>query len=476
MRPAGPAAGAGAPGPAGSGGPTFRRSGPRPARARRGAVLIAIFLALVLIYSVLAAAIGGPSDSDEYLDTAAPTEVGAMAIAELLRHRQIDVRAGTDARTALLRDDSADRTMVVIRPGRLDRFDLRALADLATDGGDVVLVEPEQPVLASLGLPVTETGYSSGTGAELSPDCALPDPETAGTVTHLAGVLYAPDSSPPSDLDPLPISSATYCYPTAGLLPGEADGHSLVVIPLGNRGGRLVLLGDGGFLINANLAEAGNAALAIGLLDNHATVDWVIQERASEDAVDGSGPVELLGPAFWATLAQVGIAVVLLALWRGRRLGPPVPEPLPVVVRAAETTEGRGRLYAAARARGLAAEALRAGLRARLADRLGIPVHGPARSRAGGPGADAIGTVRPGAVAREIGGPDPQTLVLSVSEQTGRPAQEILPLLYGAGGPAHPTPSFGAPAVTSAEPELDDAALIRLAEQLDELDRQVGGK
>ena len=38
-------------------------------------------------------------------------------------------------------------------------------------------------------------------------------------------------------------------------------------------------------------------------------------------------------------------AVVLLALARGRRLGRLVREPLPVVVRAIETTESRGRLY-----------------------------------------------------------------------------------------------------------------------------------
>ena len=38
-------------------------------------------------------------------------------------------------------------------------------------------------------------------------------------------------------------------------------------------------------------------------------------------------------------------AVVLLCLWRGRRLGRLVPEPLPVIVRAVETTKSRGRMY-----------------------------------------------------------------------------------------------------------------------------------
>ena len=53
------------------------------------------------------------------------------------------------------------------------------------------------------------------------------------------------------------------------------------------------------------------------------------------------------------------VAVLLLALWRARRLGPVVTEPLPVVVRAAETVEGRARLYRRGGARDTAAEALR---------------------------------------------------------------------------------------------------------------------
>ena len=67
------------------------------------------------------------------------------------------------------------------------------------------------------------------------------------------------------------------------------------------------------------------------------------------------------------------MAVVVLALWRARRLGRVVEEPLPVVVRAAETVEGRGRLYRAAGARDRAAEALRRGARDRLVPRLGLP-------------------------------------------------------------------------------------------------------
>jgi hypothetical protein len=58
---------------------------------------------------------------------------------------------------------------------------------------------------------------------------------------------------------------------------------------------------------------------------------------------------------------QAGLAVVILGIWRGRRLGPILSERLPVKVRSSETVEGHGRLYFRLGARDRAAAALRAG-------------------------------------------------------------------------------------------------------------------
>ena len=116
------------------------------------------------------------------------------------------------------------------------------------------------------------------------------------------------------------------------------------------------------------------------------------------------------------------LVVVVLALWRARRLGRVVPEPLPVVVRASETTEGRGRVYRAARARGTAADALRVAARARLSTRLGQP--------------------------------DQAGLLAVTAERSSRGAAAVEALLYG------PDPS-------------DDDALVRLADELDTLIREV---
>jgi len=61
------------------------------------------------------------------------------------------------------------------------------------------------------------------------------------------------------------------------------------------------------------------------------------------------------------------LAAIALAFARGRRLGAPVTEPLPIDVRGAETALGRSKLYRRARARGAALETLRVDARQRLA-------------------------------------------------------------------------------------------------------------
>ena len=76
-----------------------------------------------------------------------------------------------------------------------------------------------------------------------------------------------------------------------------------------------------------------------------------------------------LRPALWIGL----FTAVALVVWRARRLGPLVVEPLPVAVKAIETTHSRGRLYRKVNDREHAAAALRSAARDRLADRLRLP-------------------------------------------------------------------------------------------------------
>jgi hypothetical protein len=190
-----------------------------------------------------------------------------------------------------------------------------------------------------------------------------------------------------------------------------------------------VLVGDTEAFSNKRLDEQGNAALALGLLGSSRSVVWLVP--AADRVLPGERPIssanELLPD--WIVLAavQLFVALVVLALWRARRLGRVVAEPLPVVVRAAETVEGRGRLYRAAHARDAAGDALRSGARDTLARR----VHGGA------------------APSREV-------LVSLVGDRSRRGAATVDALLYG-------------------PPPADDAALVRLADDLDALIQEVAG-
>jgi hypothetical protein len=124
--------------------------------------------------------------------------------------------------------------------------------------------------------------------------------------------------------------------------------------------------------------------------------------------------------------AQLGFALLLAVGWRARRLGPLVTEPLPVVVVAAETVIGHGRLYQTRRARGKAAAALRGALLARLGPPLGLEAS---------PGSEAV--------------------TAAVAQRSAAAPDRIRNLLYG------PAPRT-------------DAALVTLASDLDDLAREIG--
>jgi hypothetical protein len=84
----------------------------------------------------------------------------------------------------------------------------------------------------------------------------------------------------------------------------------------------------------------------------------------------GSSTIDAFPSWLWASLLLVSVGALLLALARARRLGPPVAEPLPVVVPAAEAVTGRGRLYHRINARGPTLDALRVAAISRMAKAL----------------------------------------------------------------------------------------------------------
>jgi hypothetical protein len=212
------------------------------------------------------------------------------------------------------------------------------------------------------------------------------------------------------------------CYPERGLAGGT--GFSLVRYGSGRR--LVTVLGSGSVLSNGGLAVAGDAALALNLLRTTPRVVWLVPGPRPAAGRTGRRSLASLVPApVYEVALQLGVVVLLTALWRMRRFGPLVAEPLPATVRACETVEGHGRLYRSRRARDRAAAALREAALGRIAARLGLPRGTPA-----------------GAVSQEL------------AVRTGRGADGIQAILSG------PVPG-------------DDAALVRLAADLDALEEQV---
>jgi hypothetical protein len=388
---------AGAPpgGPAPAGGPV--PAGWRRWRAPAAVALLVLLGGLIVALLQVGPPVTGPLDPD---DTG---PAGAHALVALLEHRgQTVIRAGT-VTTAAAQAGSRGTTLVVTSPQQLSGAELAGLARLPAG---LVLVAPDRAALAALAPGVTPAGPAGPVG-DLPPRCAL------------AGAVAAGDA----DLGGLPMRSTVpgtwRCYPgpsaSAFLLRYAARGHVVTV------------LGTGAPLANANLGATGNAALALNLLGGSPRIVWLVPGPLPTAAAhSGRHSLSSLIPGqVYAVVIQLGIVVVLLALWRMRRLGPLVTEPLPVVVRACETVEGHGRLYRSRRARDRAAEALRGAALGRIVTRLGLPR---------GVTADAAGQ--------------------ELASRTGRDPGEIRAILFG------PVPG-------------DEAALVRLAADLDALEGQV---
>lgn len=191
-------------------------------------------------------------------------------------------------------------------------------------------------------------------------------------------------------------------------------------------GGRTItVIGNSDFMTNAGLLKDGNAALAMNLTGAQSRLIWYAPQRVQGDPTLGASITELIPEAFTWVVAQLCVVVVLLALWQGRRLGPLVAERLPVVVRASETAEGRARLYRSTRARGQAAAALRTATLQRVTPRLGMG------SRA-----------------------SDETVVTAVAARCRTDDRAVHHILFG------PEPAT-------------DSELLHLAQELDDIERQV---
>lgn len=362
---------------------------------RRHRAMLVVVGGLVLAVLVVLL-VGGAARTTARLDPDNPDPAGGRAVARVLADQGVDVTVVRDA-DAL--DDAAvddDTTILVTSTELLGESTIARLLDRARDA-DLVLAEPGPGTTEALGvgaLPFrvtvddprpadcTEPSYD---GLSLEVDRALEYPVADGCFRGTHGALVA---------EPRP---------------------------------GVTLLGAGDAISNDQVLRADNAAVALRLLGRHDRLVWYVPSLDDLVGDDGVSLTTLLPRGLRPGLWTVAIAALALLLWRGRRLGPLATEPLPVVVKAIETTRSRGRLYRKAGDRAHAAAALREAARTRTAERLRLG------SR-----------------------PDPTTLVRDLARHTGRSVEEIDQLL----GPHAPVPAT-------------DHDLIALAGRLAELDREV---
>ena len=366
-----------------------------------------LVIAAVILAGGALVALLQPHPSARYLDPGDPGPFGARALSQILAQRgHAVVQAGSAAQAARAAA-GRDVTLVVTNSQDLTAGQLAALA---RPPADRVLVEPDASALRSLAPGVRLEGQAAVQPA--LPGCGLGAAQLAGDAE--AGGLLLRAAAP----------GATGCYRVLG----EPS-----LVSYGFQGRTITVLGTGAALTNGDLASRGDAALALNLLEKHRTVVWLTPGAAGAgggasgtSGASGQTPLADLVPwPVYLIVIQLAVAAAVAAIWRMRRLGPLVTEPLPVVVRASETVEGHGRLYRARRSRDRAAAALRQAALDRVIPALGLS-----------PGAEA------------------DTITAAIAARSGRDVADVAAILYG-------------------RVPRDDTALVRLADTLDALERQV---
>ena len=352
---------------------------------------IVLVVGLVVLAVLVVVGRAGRQQTD---DPRSSTPSGAGALAVLLAAEGVQITT-TNRVDAALEAAGPGRTLVVANAEELDEAAAHRL--LTAGWGAVILLRPDTSALTRFG--VRASWRFPGPGS-LAPNCPVEAAQRAGTITvERLRASYA--ATGPAEFA---------CYPAGGghvyLRAATADGVPVDLV--------------GGGVANSSLAADGNAAFALNAFGARPEITWLMARAESQSG--GTRSPSLLPPWWEIALVQCALAFLVVAIWRGRRLGPILSEPLPVRVRAAETVEGHGRLYGRLNARDRAAEALRAGAIARLSMAFG---HAE----------------------------DPGALSEAVARRTGRDPAELRRLL------------------SDAVPASDDD-LVNLARHLDQLEQE----
>ncbi|WP_402375833.1 DUF4350 domain-containing protein [Isoptericola rhizosphaerae] len=358
-----------------------------------------------MLLAVVALALLRPAGSLVAYDPENTRPDGSQALAHVLERQGVEIEHVTHVADAVEAAAAGTTLLVVPAPYMLPE----QVTALSAVDADVVLAGADDGLLrAATGDQVQRSSWASAPPSATEPGCDLPAAVAAGPSMLEAGL----EATSPA---------VTTCW-------SSPDG-SAVLAAVEQGGRQVVAVDDPAFLRNDDVLTEGNAALALHLLGRQDRLVWLVPDPADStvagDQTAEPEPEAVLPAWFGAALWWAVLVALVVAVWRGRRLGRLVTERLPVVVPSAESARGRARLYRRARSRGHAAAGLRASTAQAVAHRLGL-----ARSA------------------------HPDTVVDAVVRASGRDPHEVADLIYG-------------------PPPADDAALSELARRLDTLESEV---
>lgn len=354
-------------------------------------------LATLLVLAVIAgmdAYLSAPRPGTR-MDAASTDPDGAHALVALLRDGGVDVVVADHIADV----ESAARPDALILVAQSQYLADSVLDRLARIRSDLLLVEPTTEARKAL-LPGVR--ISGTNGFDSDPNCTLREAVRAGSVRFGRATTFESEDG----------RAMTRCY----------DG---ALIRFRDGGRAITAVGSTDFMTNGSLLQAGNAALAMNLAGGRPRLVWYAPHFVEGESSSKATVLDLIPANVYWVVGQLAVVVLLVAVWQGRRPGPLVAEELPVVVRASETVEGRGRLYRSRRARDRAAAALRTAALQRLTPKLGL-----------------------------AGGATPEAVVSTAAQRTGSDPGWVSYHLFG-------------------PPPTTDHDLLQLARALDGIERQV---
>lgn len=380
---------------------------------------LALWGVLVLLLGIGAAVLAGMRTANQLpFDPDNPEDNGMQALARVLEQQGVEVTVARGLPQLLATDITADSTVLVAGTALVGEGSGEQISRYAEGAGRLVVLGPESNTGEVLDLPVTGDQRSQVGAA--APDCDATllhwrDGDRISAANRLVEVVGD-------------RGTALSCFPpTPGYNAGGAQAGFVIELPASGGRPDTIVAGIASSLTNARITDDANAAAGLRLLGAHPHLVWYVPAVSDAGHTAPQSLTDVLPDAFLPSVVLLVLALLAAMVWRGRRLGPVVTEPLPAIIRSVETTRSRGRMYHRAQDRERALAVLQLAARRRLAVRVGLTRHAP-----------------------------PHQVVQALAEATGRHTDELHRLLVDTSAP-------------------DDETLVRIAREVRSLEEGMIG-